>query len=109
MSLVSVSCLSQTFQHPTTSIEKAIAHMSVVSQHFDGTINYLHPMALATKNSSNDTFTVKEMLKQGDHLEFIQAMIEEVDAHESRNHWSLMRRSSLPLGTKTIMSIWSFK
>ena len=36
-------------------------------------------------------------------------MMEEVDAHESRNHWSLMRRSSLPLGTKTIMSIWSCK
>ena len=105
MALVSVSCLSQTFQHPTTSIEKAVAHMAVVSQHFDGTINYLHPMALATKQSSNDTFTIKKMLKQGDHLEFIQAMMEEVDAHESRNHWSLMRRSSLSLGTKTIMSI----
>ena len=31
MALVSVSCLSQTFQYPTTSIEKAVAHMSVVS------------------------------------------------------------------------------
>ena len=66
--------------------------MSVVSQHFDGTINFLHPMALATKNSTNDTFTVKEILKHVDVLDFMQAMMKEVDDHESRNHWSLMKR-----------------
>ena len=66
-------------------------------------------MDLATKNSANDTFTIKDMLKQEIHLEVIQAMMQEVNDHESRNHWSFMRHSSLPLGAKTIMSIWFFK
>ena len=75
MVLVSVSSLSQTFQHHVTSVEETVANMSVFSQHFGGTINYSHPMALATKKLPNDTFTVKDMLKQDDHLDFIQVMM----------------------------------
>jgi hypothetical protein len=33
----------------------------------------------------------------------------ELNDHETRNHWTLMKRSDLPAGTKTIMAIWSFK
>ena len=47
--LVSVSTLPATFASPRTSFEKSIAHLSVVNQHFDGTLNYLHPLAFATK------------------------------------------------------------
>jgi hypothetical protein len=36
-------------------------------------------------------------------------MIKEVDNHENRNHWTIMRCSDMPVDTKTIMSIWSFK
>jgi len=36
-------------------------------------------------------------------------MVNEVDDHESRAHWTLTKRCDLPPGTKTIMSIWSFK
>ena len=44
-----------------------------------------------------------------DFLYFIQAMVKEVDGHESCNHWSLIKRSSLPPRTKTIMYILLFK
>ena len=33
----------------------------------------------------------------------------EVADYESRSHWSLMKRSDLPEGAKTILAIWSFK
>ena len=36
-------------------------------------------------------------------------MVNEVDDHESRAHWTLTKRCDLPSGTKIIMSIWSFK
>ena len=58
--------------------------MSSVNQHFDGTVHFIHPMALATKNSTKNTFTVKQILQQEDVLDFIQAMMKEVDDHESR-------------------------
>jgi len=36
-------------------------------------------------------------------------MMDELEAHEVRNHWSLMLRSDLPSGAKRILAIWSFK
>ena len=36
-------------------------------------------------------------------------MIKEVNDHEKRKHWTLLERGDMPSGTKTIMSIWSFK
>jgi hypothetical protein len=33
----------------------------------------------------------------------------ELADHEQRNHWTLMERKDMPVGTKTIMAIWSFK
>ena len=48
-------------------------------------------------------------MQQDDYRDFIKAMISEVDDHEQRGHWTLMERRCMPSGTKTIMSIWSFK
>jgi hypothetical protein len=36
-------------------------------------------------------------------------MVHEVNDHETRNHWTLTKQCDLPPGTKTILSIWSFK
>ena len=107
--LTSMASLPATFTSPKTSASKAVAHISIVRQHFDGTLNYLYPMAFATENSDNDTYTVKQMLQQDDVGDFIVAMQKEIHDHESRNHWTILPRSALPQGTKTIMSIWSFK
>ena len=56
-------------------------------------------------------------MNQDDKTEFIAAMLKEIDNHESRDHWTLMRRKDIPpecLNLTTgkadiIMSIWSFK
>ena len=49
------------------------------------------------------------MLREDDHKQFFQAMEVELEDHEERNHWTLMEQKDLPIGTKTIMAIWSFK
>ena len=41
----------------------------------------MHSLTFATKNSSNDTFILKEMLKQEDVGSFVEAMTKEVQAH----------------------------
>jgi hypothetical protein len=75
---------------------------------FDDTLNdiYHQVHAFAT---SNETYTYSGMLKEEDHKQFFRAMEVELADHEERNHWTLMERKDLPIGTKTIMAIWSFK
>ena len=75
---------------------------------FDDTINNIcHQIhAFAT---SNETYTYSGMLREEDHKQFFNAMEVELADHKERNHWTLMERKDLPIGTKTIMAIWSFK
>ena len=75
----------------------------------DGTLNVLSTFAYAALNNSSDTYTLREMLKQDDVANFIEAMIKDVDDHETRKHLICVPRSMIPNGTKTILSIWSFK
>ena len=57
------------------------------------------------------------MMKQDDKTDFITAMLKEIDDHESRYHWTLMRRKDIPLEclnpttgkADIIMLILSFK
>ena len=103
--IISTSSLYTIFTSPRNLFDKAVAHLSAVNQHFDGVLNYMHPLAFATNNSSNDTFTLKKVLKQ-DHVgSCVEAMTKEVQAHKSRSHWTPVLRSSLPENTKTILSI----
>jgi hypothetical protein len=59
--------------------------------------------------ASNETFNYKEALQQPDYHDFVKAMIHEVDNHEKQAHWTWTKQCDLPPGTKTILSIWSFK
>ena len=86
-----------------------IAKWHTANQCFNLTLNHLHPMALLAGKENNETYTFKEMLKQEDAPQFIDAMRKEVQVHEERDHWEIIHRSQLPPGTKTILSIWSFK
>ena len=49
------------------------------------------------------------MLREEDHKQFVAAIKAELADHEERNHWTLMEHKNLPIGTKPIMAIWSFK
>ena len=38
----------------------------LVNQHFDGTLNYFHPLAFFADTSDNESYNFKEMLQQED-------------------------------------------
>jgi hypothetical protein len=94
---------------PIDSVHRAVLHSQRVNTHFDGTLNTVHHAVLNVVAGDNDTYTLRDMLKQEDKSSFITAMMKEVRDHESRNHWTIMPRSVIPSGTKTILAVWSFK
>ena len=49
------------------------------------------------------------MLQEKDCKEFFNAMLEKIEVHEKREHWTLMKKNDMPAGAKTIMAIWSLK
>jgi hypothetical protein len=59
--------------------------------------------------ASNETFNYKQALQEPDYHEFVKAMVNKIDDHESQVHWTLTKCCDILPGTKTIMSIWSFK
>ena len=59
--------------------------------------------------ASNEVFTYNQALQEPDFRQFIEAMPKEISDHEQRENWKLIDRNDMPPGTKTIMSIWSFK
>ena len=92
-----------------SSVQRFALHTERINAHFDGTVNAIHHAILMTEVDSNDVYTMREVMKQPDFPEFIQAMVKEVQDHEEREHWTIVPRSEIPAGTKTILSIRSFK
>ena len=48
-------------------------------------------------------------MKQHYKVNFVRAMEKEIEDHESRNHRTVVHRSTIPQGAKPIKAIWSFK
>ena len=86
-----------------------VTHFHNINLLFDGTINQCHHLVLATVAPNNDVYTLSQMLKLKDIKDFVLAMIKEIEDHESREHWELVQRKDLPVGAKTILSVWAFK
>jgi hypothetical protein len=99
-----------TVTSPTSSsvFLKAVESFHRVNTLYDGTINCFSMLAQASV-ASNETFTYKQAMQEKDYIEFVKAMVKEVDDHELRDHWTLIPRQDMPVDTKTIMAIWSFK
>ena len=71
---------------PTTVAHKVAYHTEKIKFNFDGTLNSLNYAALLYSASDNDTYTFKDMLHQLDAKNFVQAMMDKLEAHEVRNH-----------------------
>jgi hypothetical protein len=89
-------------------LSNAVDSYHQVNSLYDGTINCLSTLA-QTSIASNEIFNYKKAMQQSDYHNFIKAMVHEVEDHETGQHWTLTKRCDLQPGTKTIMSIWSFK
>ena len=80
---------------------------------YDGTLNSICAYAFSTialDMTNNEVFTYTKAMQQPDALQFFEAMDKDIDDHQSRGHLDIVRRSTIPPGTKTIQAIWrSFK
>ena len=65
-------------------ITTGINQLHDMAVNVDDTLNELSPFALLS--DSNDSYTMREMLRQPDKAEFIAAMGLEVNDHVTRNH-----------------------
>ncbi len=68
---------------------------------YDGTVNCFSTLAVSSE-ASNETFTYKQALQEPDYHDFIKAMVQEVEDHESRDHWTCIQHSDMPENTKQL-------
>jgi hypothetical protein len=98
---------------PTATLaDRAVCRFHEVNELYDGTLNSICAYAfstLALDMTNNEVFTYTKAMQQPDASDFIAAMDKEIDDHQSRGHWEIVRRSTIPPGMKTIQAIWSFK
>ena len=92
-----------------TYTQSLIRRFEEVNEHYDCTMNNLHMFSFLTDLSTNDVFTFRQAMKQDDRIDFVRAMEKEIEDHESRNHWTVVHRSTIPPRAKPIKAIWSFK
>ena len=88
-----------------------VTHLENVKTLFDNSINECHFYIYNAVASTNDVYTLKEMLQLKDIFEFVIAMMKEIEDHEERDHWMLFKRADMPKkkGAKTILSVWALK
>ena len=70
---------------PKSFLDKMFHAREKVSMLLGNTINYVSEFILSSID--NKTCYVKEMIKQPDRADFINAMERKNDAHERINHW----------------------
>ena len=92
-----------------TFTDRIIKRFDELNEHYDGTINQMHLFSYVTDVSTNEVFTFTQAMKEDDRMDFVSAMEKEIQDHESRGHWTIVTRSSLPQNAKPIKAIWSFK
>jgi hypothetical protein len=95
-----------------TLAERAVCRFHEANELYDGTLNSICAYAFSTLTldmSNNEVFTYTKAMQQPDASQFIEAMDKEIDNHQSRGHWDIVRCSTIPPGMKTIQAIWSFK
>ena len=67
----------------------------------------INPMAFISKHD-NESYTFREMLRQPDASDFVNAMDKEISTHETHERWEIVPRASTG-GKKILKSTWAFK
>ena len=67
------------------------------------------PIAFLAAQTNSDTMYFDQAMQQEDREHFIQAIIDEVNAHIEAKHWELIPRSQVPVDTDILPAVWSMK
>ena len=92
---------------PVSLFETIVCSQEKARSLIGNTINQVSEYLLSSID--NNKYHFKDVLHQTDRAEFIKAMETEIDVHQRRNHWELLKCSDVSKGMKPIMSIWAFK
>ena len=69
-----------------------------INSYFDKSLNHINHMLLAAGQISKEVHTLRDMLKEDDHVDLIKkTMDKEVSACENRTDWEVITRSSLTI------------
>jgi len=66
------------------------------------------PIAFAA-SSNPDILYHHEAMKQPDRLKFLDAMVQELNAHIDNKNWELVDKSSIPKGDKVLDAVWALR
>jgi hypothetical protein len=62
------------------------------------------PIAFAA-SANPDIMYLNKAMRADDSAQFQDAMAEEVRLHTENNHWQIVKRSDLPIGTEVLPSV----
>ena len=85
----------EVFKNPHIFLTMANQNIQEISRQFDGTSNRFGPMVFVANQEHNESYTFNYMLLQVDNSYFILSLIKEVEAHEARSHWTIMKNSEV--------------
>ena len=80
----------------TTYNEQAMKWFHKVNELNYGTINKLHNLFYSTDITANETFTLREVMKQEDIVSFVEAMEKGIRDHGEVGHWTFVHPNTLP-------------
>jgi len=83
-----------------------VAHEALAIEHERSEAN---PLVAFKANSDPDTLYYHEAMKVPDAEQFRIAMQKEINDHDERGHWKMMRRDQLATGTRVLPAVWSMK
>jgi hypothetical protein len=95
----------QVLAQSSSLLSNAIDSYHQVNSLYDGTINCFSSLAQSSV-ASNETFNYKEALQQSDKIEFVKAMVHEVDDHETQKHWTLILSLDVVIYRTVLKQSW---
>ena len=66
------------------------------------------PIAFAA-STNPDILYYHEAMKQPDRLKFLDAIVQEMNAHIEHKNWELVDKSSIPKGVKVLDAVWALR
>jgi Reverse transcriptase (RNA-dependent DNA polymerase) len=65
-----------------------------------------HPVVFSA-STDPDVLQYHEAMKQPDRVQFIRAMVKEIQAHTDGKNWIIVKRSTVPKGHQALPAVWA--
>ena len=108
MMSMAANMAAQNGQHKCMNLQDTIDRHLDLSKLDDGTINDMHPWALAASANPN-ILTHREAKKADDWKHFQEAMKEEIERMIKNKLFKLTARSTVPMGQRILRAVWSHR